>query len=220
MQWKKKSGLLAVSLLSTLPGIAHVVKYDLDPKPRGNIIVDYLVLGYEHILPLGLDHILFVLCLCLLSRHLKSIILQATMFTLAHSITLGLAMYSIINPEAYIIEPLIAASIFVLALENIFFHKVKPWRLIMVFLFGLVHGMGFAGVLGELGMPRHAFFTALISFNIGVELGQLTVILAMYFLIIKTMGNKPWYRQRVVIPASILIAIIAAYWTIERVFFS
>src|SRR5471030_1174460 len=103
------------------------------------------------------------------------------MFTLAHSLTLGLAMYGIIKPPANVIEPLIAFSIVFLAIENMMSDKVKPWRLVMVFLFGMVHGMGFAGALAGLGMPQYAFATALISFNVGVEIGQLTVIMLLYF---------------------------------------
>lgn len=184
-----------------------------------DVVMKYLELGFTHIIPLGLDHILFILCVFFLNTDIKKIILQATMFTLAHSITLGMATYGIIEPPSEIVEPLIAISIVLLALENIFFKEVKPWRLVMVFLFGLIHGMGFAGVLGELGMPRYAFFKALVSFNVGVELGQLAIILAMYLLVAIPFGKKPWYRKYIVIPTSIVIAIIAAYWTVERIFF-
>ncbi len=200
--------------------MAHVVAYELDPQPKGSVFLKYLVTGFEHIIPLGFDHILFILCVFFLNTSIRKIILQATMFTLAHSITLGLAMYGIINPDPKIVEPLIALSIVVLALENIFYTKVKPWRLVLVFLFGMVHGMGFAGALSEMGMPRNAFATALVAFNVGVELGQLSIILFMYFAVAKTMSDKPWYRKRVVIPASLIIALIAAYWTVERTFFA
>lgn len=209
----------AAILLVAVPVSAHVIKYDLDPAPAGSVFWKYLVTGYEHIIPLGLDHILFVLCIFFLNTGIRKIILQATMFTLAHSITLGLSMYNIIEPRAEIVEPLIAASILLLALENVFSDKVKAWRMLMVFLFGLIHGMGFAGALAELGMPRNAFATALVAFNVGVELGQLSIILVMYFLVAKTMAHKPWYRKRVVIPASLAIAALAAYWTVERIFF-
>lgn len=138
------------------------------------------------------------------------------MFTLAHTITLGLSMYGIINPPSGIVEPIIALSIVFLAVENIYAQKVKPWRLIMVFIFGLVHGMGFAGALNDLGMPAYAFSTALISFNIGVELGQLAIIFAMYFLVSKQFSNAVWYRSKLVIPVCMIIAVIAGYWTLER----
>jgi hypothetical protein len=198
--------------------MGHTINYELDPAPASDVFWKYLIIGYEHIIPLGFDHILFILCVFFLNTNIRKIVLQATMFTLAHSITLGLAMYGIIDPPPDIVEPLIAVSILFLALENIISDKVKPWRMLMVFLFGMVHGMGFAGALSELGMPRNAFATALVAFNVGVELGQLSIILAMYFLVARPMSGKPWYRKRVVIPSSALIALIALYWTIERTF--
>ena len=138
------------------------------------------------------------------------------MFTLAHTITLGLSMYGIINTPSGIVEPIIALSIVFLAVENIYAQQVKPWRLIMVFIFGLVHGMGFAGALNDLGMPAYAFSTALISFNVGVELGQLAIIFVMYFLVSKQFSSAKWYRSKLVIPTCMIIAVIAGYWTLER----
>lgn len=215
----KKSNILLLILLSlTCIASAHTIDYELDRLETSEVFSKYLMLGYTHILPLGLDHVLFILCVFFLNSDLKKIIAQATMFTLAHSITLGLAVYGIIQPPPDLIEPVIALSIVFLALENIFFDQLKTWRMILVFLFGLVHGMGFAGALDDLGMPRYDFANALISFNIGVELGQLTVILAMYFMVAKLFSQKTWYRKGIVIPACVLIAIIASYWTIERIF--
>lgn len=215
----KKLCCFILLLCATGLARAHVIAYELDPVPGGQVLLQYLKLGYLHIIPLGLDHILFILCVFFLNNSLKQIVLQASMFTLAHSITLGLAMYGVIQPRASLVEPLIALSIVLLALENIWSRKVKPWRLVLVFLFGLVHGMGFAGALTELGMPSSAFLTALISFNIGVELGQLTIILLMYFLVARGFAHKDWYRKAIVIPASLLIAVVAGYWTIERIFY-
>lgn len=217
----KRLCLIPVLLLLQLsPAAAHTINYTLDKMNDGEVFWKYLLTGFDHIIPYGIDHVLFILCVFFLNTNIKQIVLQASMFTLAHSITLGLAMYGIINPPGNIIEPLIAFSIVLLAVENIFFDKVKPWRMIMVFLFGLVHGMGFAGALAELGMPSYAFATALVSFNIGVELGQLTVVLVMYLLVAKTFSQKTWYRRRIVIPSAMAIALIASYWTIERIFFA
>ena len=129
-------------------------------------------------------------------------------------------MYQIITPPAYIIEPVIALSIMFVAIENIITDKLKPARIIIVFIFGLIHGMGFASALTELGLPKNQFFTSLITFNIGVELGQITIILLAWFLIGKWFADKPWYRKRIVIPISLIIAIIGLYWTIERTFFA
>ena len=128
-------------------------------------------------------------------------------------------MYHVITPPARIVEPVIALSIMYVALENIISPKLKASRVGVVFLFGLVHGMGFAGALGHLGLPKDSYLTCLVMFNAGVELGQLTVILAAYFLLARWFGDKPYYRKRIVIPLSIVIAIIAAFWTIQRLFF-
>jgi len=211
--------LLLLLFALTVPALAHTINYVLDKEDTGYVFWKYLVLGYEHIIPLGFDHILFILCVFFLNTNIKQIILQASMFTVAHSITLGLAMYGIIKPPANIVEPLIALSIVFLAIENIYSNKVKPWRMVMVFLFGMVHGMGFAGALSQLGMPQYAFAAALISFNVGVELGQLSIILLMYFCVAKMFSGQLWYRRRIVIPASCIIALVAGYWTIERIFF-
>lgn len=217
---KKALWLLLPLLLQVASADAHVIKYELDKIDHASVFWEYMVIGYEHIIPLGLDHILFIVCVFFLNTSLKQIIWQASMFTIAHSITLGLAIYGVITPPADIVEPLIALSIVLLAIENIFHKQVKPWRMIMVFLFGLVHGMGFAGALSDLGMPQQAFATALVSFNVGVEFGQLTIILLMYFTVNRFLSGKVWYRQRIVIPTSVVIALIAGYWTIERIFFT
>lgn len=180
----------------------------------------YLQLGFTHILPLGLDHILFVLSIFLLNPKLKPVIWQATAFTVAHSITLGLAMNGMISPPTHIIEPVIALSIMFVAIENMITDQLKPSRIAVVFLFGLIHGMGFASVLSDLGMPQNRFFTSLIMFNVGVELGQITVILIAWLLAGKWFSQKPWYRKRIVMPVSAVIAAIGLYWTIERTFFA
>lgn len=207
--------LLILLLAVVFPASGHIIDYELDPAPKGTVFLTYLKTGFEHIIPLGLDHILFILCVSLLKAPLRKIVLQATMFTLAHSLTLGLAIYEVIQPPPFV-EPLIAASIVFLAIENIATSRVKPWRMALVFIFGLVHGLGFAGALADLGMPRHAYATALVAFNIGVEIGQLVIILAVYFLLVRPFGQRAWFRPNVVIPASVLIAGIALWWTVER----
>ncbi len=186
------------------------------PRSRAAVVVDYTVLGFTHILPLGLDHILFVLGIFLLSLQLGPILWQVTAFTVAHTITLGLSMYGIISLSPTIVEPLIAASIVYVGVENVITGTLKPWRVAVVFLFGLLHGMGFAGVLTEIGLPRTEFVTALIAFNVGVELGQLTIIFSALALV-GWFRNRKWYRQRIVVPASLLISLIGLYWTIQRI---
>jgi hydrogenase/urease accessory protein HupE len=186
-------------------------------KTTAEVAVEYLVLGFEHIVPKGLDHILFVLGIFFLSLHWKPLLYQVTAFTIAHSITLGLSLYGLVSLPPSIVEPLIALSICYVAIENVLTRELKPWRVYVVFAFGLLHGLGFAGVLLELGLPRSEFLTALITFNVGVELGQLTVITAAFATAGYWFRNRPWYRQRIVIPVSLVIAMTGAYWTIERV---
>lgn len=199
---------------------AHVVVVDLEDMSTTDTVFLYLKLGFEHIIPLGIDHILFVLSLFLLNPKLRPILTQATAFTVAHTVTLGLSMYQVINPPSAIVEPIIAISIVYVAMENILSPKLKPSRIGIVFLFGLIHGMGFASVLGNLGLPKDSFLTSLLLFNLGVELGQISIIILAYFLLGKFFGNKPYYRKYIVIPMSALIAIIATYWTIQRIFFT
>lgn len=211
--------LFFLSFFIASPLMAHTMPGDVSNLSQSNAAWTYLQLGFTHILPLGLDHVLFVLGLFFLNPKLKTVFLQITAFTVAHSVTLGLVMYGIINPPDYLIEPIIALSIAFVALENLVTDQLKWWRTLVVFGFGLIHGCGFAGVLGDLGLPSQHFITALITFNIGVEIGQLAVIFIAYLLVGVWFGKREWYRKRIVYPASILIAITAFYWTIERVFF-
>jgi hypothetical protein len=186
---------------------------------RPAIVWQYLRLGFEHILPRGLDHILFVLGMFLLTRSVRPILVQVTSFTLAHSLTLGLTMYGVVSLPSSVVEPLIAISIAYVAIENILMDRIAPWRPVVVFGFGLLHGMGFAGVLRDLHLPRASFVPALVSFNLGVELAQLTVI-ALAFACTRAVwqrGGQQWYRARVVVPASAAIALTALVWTVERV---
>jgi len=215
----KALGCLLLSFVVTQSLLAHTAVIDLEKMSKTDAAFLYVQLGYTHILPLGLDHILFVLSLFLLNPKLKPILWQATAFTVAHTVTLGLSMYKIIKPPSNIVEPLIALSILFVALENIFSTKLKATRIGVVFLFGLIHGMGFASALGQLGLPQNAYLTSLLMFNLGVELGQISVILAAYFLLAKWFGNKPYYRKYIVIPLSIIISAIAAYWVVQRIFF-
>jgi len=176
----------------------------------------YFILGFTHIVPKGLDHVLFVLGIFLLSGRARAVLWQVSAFTVAHSITLGLSMYNLIAVSPSFVEPLIAVSIAYVAIENIFLSEVKSWRVALVFAFGLLHGMGFAGALKELGLPRSDFLTALLTFNVGVEAGQLAVIGAAFLIVGMRYGTRDWYRRRIVVPASLLIACTALYWTVQR----
>lgn len=186
------------------------------PMSRLRVAWRYFVLGFTHIVPHGLDHVLFVLGIFLLSGRPRSVLWQVSAFTIAHSITLGLSLYNVIAVSPSIVEPLIALSIAYVALENIFLSELRSWRVALVFAFGLLHGLGFAGALKDLGLVRSDFLTALVTFNAGVEAGQFTVIAAAFLLVGLRFGPRTWYRQRIVVPASVLIACIALYWTAQR----
>ena len=177
----------------------------------------FIKIGFVHIVPKGLDHILFVLGLFLLSAKLRPLLMQVTAFTAAHTLTLGLSIYGLVSLPSEVVEPLIALSIVFVAVENVFTSKIHPWRTAVVFLFGLLHGLGFAGVLADIGLPHGRFLTTLISFNIGVELGQLAVLVTA-FIVLGSFRNRGWYRQFLTIPASCLIGLVGLYWAIERVF--
>jgi len=180
----------------------------------------FIVSGFEHIIPKGLDHILFVLGLFFFALRLSPLLWQVTAFTLAHTVTLALASTGVVAIPASIVEPLIAASIVYVAVENIFGGRAEVgWhRIALVFGFGLLHGLGFASVLSDVGLPEGRFAVALIGFNIGVELGQLAVIAAAFVALALPFGRKDWYRRAIAVPASLAIAGVGAWWTFERVF--
>ena len=185
-------------------------------ETRMALVSRCVVLGFTHILPKGADHVLFVLGIFLVGRRLRPILLQVTAFTIAHSITLALSITGLVSVPASIVEPAIAFSIAYIAVENLVVKDLRPWRYGIVFCFGLLHGLGFAGVLRELGLPASEFLTALFAFNVGVELGQLTVIGAAFLLVGLWFRDRVWYRARIVLPASLAIACAGLYWTLER----
>ena len=237
--------------------------------------VRYIPVGFDHIVPKGLDHILFVLGLFFLSTKMRPLLWQISAFTLAHTITLALAALGYVSVPASIVEPLIAASIVYVAIENLFTDGLSPWRPFVIFGFGLLHGLGFASVLAEFGLPEGSFIPALIGFNIGVEIGQLAVVAVAFVCVMKAVrlsqsgagsrliagfylvamvlavgllvpisntdyfgdllplvgaialllgfsaasvvvGRYDSYREIVALPGSIMIAVIALYWSIER----
>jgi hypothetical protein len=213
----KKSALLFAAVIISQYVLAHNINNALKDAPVNEVAGFYLQLGFKHIIPLGADHILFIIGLCLLQISFKNILWQATAFTLAHTITLALSMKGIVVAPPALIEPIIALSIAFVAIENFFITAVKPWRLLLVFIFGLVHGLGFASVLNEIGLPPDRFTSAILFFNLGVELGQVTVIVLFFLLLALPFKNRWWYNKAIVYPVSGLITCIAVYWTVERV---
>ena len=212
--------------LQTTTASGGMLNEEQQARVRSSIVLErpwretaalYIKLGYEHILPKGLDHILFVLALFFASTRLKPLVIQISVFTIAHTITLAVAAAGWVKAPGSIVEPLIALSIAFVAVENLVWKEMTPWRPFIVFGFGLFHGLGFASVLIDLGLPDDQFLTALIGFNVGVELGQLTVVFAAWFLLHRWF-NRPWYRTRMVLPASVLIAATGSWWAVQRIF--
>ena len=187
----------------------------VEPPGPGAVARLYLWLGFVHIVPEGADHILFVLGLFLLSARLRPLVWQVTAFTVAHAVTLTLAALGYVSLPAGLVESLIALSIAYVGIENVLVDRLTRWRPAVVFGFGLLHGLGFAGVLGELGLPEQERLLALVTFNAGIELGQLVVILGAA-LTFGWFRSKPWYRARLAVPASLVIALVGLAWAVER----
>ncbi len=201
-----------------------------EPMPRtgaaeqsvADAINRYVFSGFDHIVPKGLDHILFVLGLFFYSLAFRPLLWQVTAFTAAHTVTLALATLGIVtipDRSMWIVETIIAASIVYVAVENIWSGPrthITMDRIAVVFGFGLLHGLGFASVLSEFGLDQH-FVVSLISFNVGVEIGQLAVIAVAFLLLGLPFGRRPWYRRAIVIPGSLVIAAIGSYWVLNRI---
>lgn len=180
-----------------------------------SLFVSEVKRGFIHVIPEGLDHILFVLGVFLMTRKWKPLLLQVSAFTVAHTLTLWLAAAGIVKVPASIVEPVIAASIAAVALENIFHRNYTHWRLLVVFAFGLIHGLGFAGAMSARLNSTSSLIVGLLGINVGVELGQLAVI-ALALIATCWISSASSYRKYVVIPGSILIAVAGVWWVIER----
>jgi len=180
------------------------------------MVGDYIKIGFIHIIPRGFDHILFVLGLFFYSARWRPLLAQVSIFTIAHSLTLALASSGVIVISANIVEPLIAASIAYVALENLLHQKLHKLRLMIIFIFGLLHGLGFASVLSEIGLPQSSFLISLISFNIGVECGQIAVITAAFAITALLPLEQNAYRRYVAMPASCVIGVIGIWMVVDR----
>ena len=197
---------------------APIKRQGVTAQPVLTIMLDYAKIGFVHIVPKGLDHILFVLGLFFYAARWRPLLGQVTLFTLAHTTTLMLASTGHIVVSPNIVEPLIAASIIYVAFENLRSERLHAGRLVVIFAFGLLHGLGFASVLGDIGLADGQFMISLISFNIGVELGQIAVLVPAFLLFGVAAGNALWYRRLIAIPASYLIGAIGMWMLITRVF--
>ena len=202
------------------PGVisAPIKRQGVTVQPVLMTMLDYAKIGFVHIVPKGLDHILFVLGLFFYAARWRPLLGQVTLFTLAHTTTLMLASTGHIVVSPNLVEPLIAASIIYVAFENLRSERLHAGRLLVIFAFGLLHGLGFASVLGDIGLADGQFMVSLISFNIGVELGQLAVLVPAFLLFGVAAGNALWYRRLISIPSSYLIGAIGMWMLITRVF--
>ena len=225
--WDPKFGPVVVRQMGVQNGITQFLQNGDKSDPiyvNDNVqyskltaFLDYIPVGFEHIIPKGWDHIIFVLGLFFFSTKLRPLIWQISAFTVAHTFTLALGSIGYIKIIPEIVEPLIALSIVFIAVENIIFDRLSKWRPIVIFIFGLLHGLGFASVLGEFGLPDGFFIAALLGFNLGVEIGQLTVVLLAFIIVGYWFNKKDYYQISIANPISIIIGLVGAYWFIERV---
>jgi hydrogenase/urease accessory protein HupE len=198
-----------------LPG-EECPKIKLNTGASETGLAEFIVIGFKHIVPLGGDHILFVLALFLGGRDLKTLLIQTGVFTIAHSATLALSTFGVVSLSPRFVEPLIALSIAIVGLENVFRPgAVSRSRVAVVFVFGLLHGLGFAGVLAETPLAEGQRLGALILFNVGVELGQVTVI-ALAFLLSLPFKDPDRYRAWVQRPLSLALSAVGLVWTLLR----
>ena len=155
-----------------------------------------------------------------LTPKIPPLVMQISIFTLAHTITLAMSSLGLVTVAAGVVEPLIALSIVYIAYENIFRPQLTKYRIITIFLFGLLHGLGFASVLKAFGLPDENLILALFGFNIGVEIGQLTIVLLGFIILTYLFKGKKRYRVYVTLPGSLFIGIFGLWWMFERIFVS
>ncbi len=183
------------------------------------VMVRFVPSGVHHIL-IGPDHILFLIGLLLLGGRVRQLLLVVTAFTVAHSVTLSLAVLDVVTPSAQMVEPIIALSIVYVGLDNLLSRGGKDMRVWIALVFGLIHGFGFASVLREMGLPTGAIGWSLFSFNLGVELGQLAVVVVVAALLGVIRARSPVAGRRLMVVGSVAVALAGAFWFVERVFLS
>jgi hydrogenase/urease accessory protein HupE len=182
------------------------------------VMKTFVTSGIHHIM-IGPDHILFLVGLLLLGGSTMALVKIVTAFTVGHSVTLTLAALNYVTPPASVIEPAIALSIVFVGADNLVRGDGRDLRGWVALVFGLVHGFGFANVLREFGLPREALGWSLFSFNVGVEIGQLAIVLLVAALLEAIRRQSATLRQRVVFAGSIVVIAAGTYWFVERVFF-
>lgn len=222
-------GISTASCLTTFMRAGHVQNVVFTPEKREYLLGQngrpfdfrsFLLLGINHILT-GLDHLLFLISLLMLGGGLRYLLKVVTAFTVAHSITLSLTALGLINLPGRFIESGIALSIAYVAAENLLrkdTSKLMKSRWVVTFFFGLVHGMGFADILREMGLPQDNLLGSLVGFNLGVEIGQLTVVLPA-FLLLLLLKRLPWeiWVRRTISAGAVAAGLI---WFVERAFLS
>ena len=186
---------------------------------RWAVVQKFVPAGVHHIL-IGPDHLMFLIGLLLLGGSAKQLLAVVTAFTLAHSITLSLAVLNVVTPPGRLVEPIIALSIVYVGVDNLMSRGGKDVRVWIAMIFGLIHGFGFASVLREMGLPSGALGWSLFSFNLGVEFGQLAVVLAVAVMLSAIRARSAVVGERVVVAGSIAVIAAGAFWFVERVFFS
>lgn len=213
------TGLAEGMLIEVVPLNTASAEWTGVPSRSLDVVGVYWWQGIVHIIPQGFDHILFIVGLFFACSNRSSLLWQVSAFTLAHSITLGMCASGMSLPlwMQGLVEPIIALSIIAVAVENCFFCEMRSWRPYVVFLFGLIHGMGFAGVLGDVGLPDDFFWVALLSFNMGIEMTQLFILGCMALLLYAFM-KKQWYHCALVIPIGIAVALAGSFMLYARIF--
>lgn len=178
---------------------------------------DFIKLGISHVIPYGFDHILFIVLLFFSSSDLRKSLIICTVFTVAHSITLLLAFFNLVQYETYWVELFIAFSILFMGLQNLIGKKWYLKNILIIFLFGLVHGLGFASYIMKIQFQPYLYFYSILGFNLGIEIAQILIILFCFYLISKPFKKKPWYQLKIVNSISIFATSIAVFWIIQRI---
>jgi HupE / UreJ protein len=216
-KYLKITALFIATLAINIPLYAHDVVKDIENISKSEAGLFYVNMGFKHIIPLGFDHILFIITLCFANKSYKSLLWKSLAFTLGHCFTLGIAMLGYFKLSPNIVEPIIALTIIYVAIENLLLKQEAKHRIALIFVFGLLHGLGFASALSEIGLPKSQFLLSLITFNFGLELGQLAVILGFFGIkyFVEMYQKTLWKHLQLGLSA--IIILISIFWFFERI---